>query len=37
VGRIRITATSTSDLFSKFFLYQPVTYGTGLSIFITES
>ena len=30
MGRIRIAATSTSDLFSKFFLYQRPTYGTGL-------
>ena len=32
VGRICIAATSTSDLFSKFFLYQPLTYGTGLRV-----
>src|SRR5205807_3495083 len=31
VGRIRIAATSTSELFSKLFLYQLVTYGTGLT------
>src|SRR5205807_2630349 len=31
VGRIRIAASSTSELFSKLFLYQLVTYGTGLT------
>ena len=31
MGRIRIAASSTSELFSKLFLYQLVTYGTGLS------
>src|SRR5205823_3669138 len=31
VGRIRIAASSTSELFSKLFLYQLVTYGTGLN------
>src|SRR5205823_4120142 len=36
VGRIRIAATSTSELFSKLFLYQLVTYGTGLIIISPE-
>ena len=31
VGRIRIAASSTSELFSKLFLYQLVTYGIGLT------
>ena len=31
MGRIRIAASSTSELFSKLFLYQLVTYGTGLT------